>query len=808
MMRQMNATKLCFALLLALYIDAVSAQGVNPELLSTPWKAMWITGSAGSSAAGSEYAVFKFRKSFTLTEQPQAFVVHVSADNRYKLLVNGMLVSLGPARGSLFYWNFETVDIAQHLRVGENTIGALVWNEGAARPEAQVSLMTGFILQGDGTTEEVINTNKTWKVARDESYEPLPVKAAGYYVAGPGEFIRMMSFVREWERNGFDDNAWSAAQHIGQGIPKGVFTFASVAWMLVPSGLPQLEMSLQRLASVRKSSGVTVPSVFPKSKAAFTIPPNSAAEVLLDNGVLTNAYLTLLFSGGRNANISLSYAEALYIHSGEDIRGQRVPLMPKGNRNEVEGKILIGRRDSILSDGSKSQAFTSLSYRTYRYVLLRVTTQSDPLTIDDIYGTFTGYPFRQVASIQSNEPSIQKNLEVGWRTARLCAVDTYMDCPYYEQLQYFGDTRIQALVTLFNTTDDRLVKNALMQGNQSRIAEGLTLSRFPTAHTQIIPPFSLWWIGMIHDYWMYRDDEAFVRTLLPGTRQVLAFFHARQGKDGSLTGVPYWVFTDWVQGNGWKDGMAPKGKDGSSSVLDIQLLWTYKLAAEMEHAIGLKELAVEYEQRAEQLSETVKSKYWDDNRKLFADTSEKALFSQHANALAILCGLLWQDDMTSVAKTMMLDKELAPASIYFKYYLHQAYVKAGFGNDFLSWMEKWNENLKMGLTTWAEKSDVSMSRSDCHAWGSSPNIEFYRVVLGIDSDAAGFKKVRVAPHLGAIARIAGTMPHPKGNISVSYVKGKKAWQIDVELPADTDGEFVWNGVATPIKSGKNHLEFD
>ena len=71
-------------------------------------------------------------------------------------------------------------------------------------------------------------------------------------------------------------------------------------------------------------------------------------------------------------------------------------------------------------------------------------------------------------------------LEIGWRTARLCAVETYMDCPYYEQLQYIGDTRIQALVSLFNSGDDRLAKNAIDQLDQSRLPDGVTLSRYPS----------------------------------------------------------------------------------------------------------------------------------------------------------------------------------------------------------------------------------------------------------------------------------------------------------------------------------------
>src|SRR3954469_1973887 len=83
-----------------------------------PWKAVWITGpgenfniwSAIPPDELTQYEVLKFRKTFDLPSKPNSFVVHVSADNRYKLFVNGTQVSLGPARGDLMNWNYETVD--------------------------------------------------------------------------------------------------------------------------------------------------------------------------------------------------------------------------------------------------------------------------------------------------------------------------------------------------------------------------------------------------------------------------------------------------------------------------------------------------------------------------------------------------------------------------------------------------------------------------------------------------------------------------------------------------------------------------
>ncbi|RYX87213.1 hypothetical protein EON73_01830 [bacterium] len=131
----------------------------------------------------------------------------------------------------------------------------------------------------------------------------------------------------------------------------------------------------------------------------------------------------------------------------------------------------------MISNGFSSQSFNTLYWRTYRYILLKVQTKDEPLIIDDIYGTFTGYPFQPNGKIKTDNPEIQSISNIGWRTARLDAMETYMDCPYYEQLQYIGDTRTQALISYFDSDDDRLARNAISLINHSLISEGLTFSR-------------------------------------------------------------------------------------------------------------------------------------------------------------------------------------------------------------------------------------------------------------------------------------------------------------------------------------------
>jgi hypothetical protein len=750
---------------LFLAVNVANSQQVSSASLKQPWKAQWIAGP-DREGPGKDFVVLLFRKVVVLDSVRGVFPVHVSADNRYKLFVNEKLVSLGPARGDLYHWKYETVDIGPFLKKGRNIIAAHVWNFGELRPAAQISYRTGFILQGGSRAAEILNTDTTWRVSTDTSYQLLQNRVPGYYVAGPGEFVTMAKQQKGWLGTDFSDSAWKPAQVVAPGHTKRTI-YDSPAWMLVPSQIPPMQLSYERLVSLRKASGVSVPAGFPAQKVPLTIPSHTKASLLLDRAVLTNAYPTLSFSGGKGAGISLRYAEALFIPDTakwDTTKGgpPRFRIAGKGNRNEVDGKIFIGTRDSTLSDGTANQIFTTLWWRTYRYLEVRVETGEEPLVINDLYGTFTGYPFSNNAAFKTDDPLLKQVLEIGWRTARLCAWETYMDCPYYEQLQYIGDTRIQALVSLYNSGDDRLLRNALTQFDQSRIAEGITQSRWPSAIPQQIPTFSLWHIGMLYDYSMYGNDSVFVNEKLPGVRQILSWFNAFQGRDGSLVAVPYWNFTDWLNRKGWVYGMPPTGKNGESAILDMQLMWAYQLASAMEKRGGLAELGRLYQARALQLKTTVQLKYWDSKRKLYADTEGKDLFSQHTNSLAVLTGVVSGNEATGVAKRLLADTSLAPASIYFKYYLHQALTKAGLGNDYLNWLDVWKENIRMGLTTWAETSDVNGSRSDCHAWGSSPNVEFFRTVLGIDTDAPGFKKVKIQPHLGSLKEASGEIPHPLG----------------------------------------------
>jgi hypothetical protein len=777
-----------FVVTLLLAAAVAPAQSPNPRLLEDPWTAHWVR---HPEASPREFGVFHFRKAFELGAKPERFVIHASADNRYELFVNGARVLTGPARGDLNHWRFETLDIAPHLRAGPNVLAAVVWNYAGAAPMAQISFETGFVLQGDTDAEAVVNTNQSWRVFRNPAIEIIPIDPVGilaYFVSGPEEVVRGEKYPWGWEQPGYDDSAWLAAAQLPRAAPRGARD-AHSRWMLVPRGIPLMEEHPERFARVARASGAEPAGQFVEGRAPLSVPANTRASLLLDRGHLTCAYPEVVTSGGRCAKVTLTYAEALR---------KGGPRGEKGNRNEIEGKELFGFSDYFYPDGGSKRLFRPLWWRTYRYVRVDIETRDEPLVLEDVRGIFTAYPFVLRARFASDRPELEKIWEVGWRTLRLSAHEIFTDSPYYEQLQYVGDTRIESLISLYTSGDGRLMKNAIELISESRTPDGLTQSRYPSYLPQFIPPFSLIWVGMLHDLWWYRGEEEFLRAHLNGMRGVLSWFEQRLAPSGLLGRLEWWNFVDWVPA--WGSGVPPQEADGQSAILSLQFAAALREAADLEEAFGVPEHAARYRALSKKIAEAVRARAWDAGRGLLADTPARKHFSQHTNIFGILTDAIPAAEQKAVMEKVLADASLRQATFYFRFYLFRALRKAGLADRYIEQLKPWQTMLDLGLTTWAETPEPT--RSDCHAWSAHPNLDLLSTVAGIHPAAAGFGKVLIEPHLGPLTQLEAAMPHRLGEISVRYRRAGEKLEAEITLPEKLTGTFRWTGKEVPLRGGK------
>jgi hypothetical protein len=784
-------------------VSAVGAFGQSGQMAQAEkrWSAQWIT---AAGVAERDQAVLHFRKVIQLERAPSHFVVDVSADNQFILFVNSKEAGRGPSRADLAHWRYETYDLAPLLHAGRNVLAATVWHFATQAAIAQMSERTGFLLHGVGQTERLADTNATWEVEQETGITTLRPKVKGYFAAEPGERIDGAKF--DWyaaseNPSAPGDGAWKKTVTLGRGALREEQD-APNNWQLMTDPLPRMELREAPPGKVVRSGCAAASSGFPRE--GFTVTSRSQCSILIDHGELTTGYPVLAVRNGRGARIRVTYAEALVDEQGQ-----------KGNRNQIDGKQIAGVVDEFLPGGGESRReFSPLSWRTWRYLQLDVETYEEPARIEELKTWFSAYPFVETGYFHADDASLQSIWKIGWRTARLDAHDTYMDTPYWERLQYIGDTRIQALVSYAVAGDDRLARQAIEAFNNSRTADGLTQSRYPSSLLQMIPTFSLLWVGMVHDFWMYRGDAAFVRGQIPGTRTVLDWFLRRQRADGLLGKIPWWPFVDW--GADFADGVPPQDEDGGSAVMTLQFVEALRYGAALERAHGDAHIAETYEKAAARAVQEVRKLCWNEKYSLLADTPAQVHYSQHANILGVWLDVIPTSEHQAVLSKILSKSDrgftapgevpaMTAATYYFRFYLARAIEHAGMGDAYLKLLEPWREMEGLGLTTWAESPEPT--RSDSHAWSAHPNFDLLRIVAGIKPQSPGFEKITIEPYLGGLKEVKAAMPIPQGLVEVEYQKTVAGVQAKVKLPAGVTGELVWAGRLSKLDSGEHRVEW-
>lgn len=783
------------ALMTLIYLLCSPVLSAQPEDLTQVWPAQWI---APADAPWKSYAMHRFRKTIELDTIPAQLIVHSSGDNRYQLFVNGERVAYGPQRGDLNHWYYESTDIAPYLKPGKNVLAAQVLNYGSHPPDAQMSVQTGFVLAAGDQSFRFLNTGKGWKAMHDPAYSPNLVDGSqvqGYYGGGSREIVDGRKLNWGWSEVDYDDSHWPAAQRVESAFAKTCI-WAS-RWKLTPRTLPLESLTSQRFQGVRRSEGAAIPEGFPQKVVSVTIPANTKATLVFDQGVMTTAYPVLQVSGGRGANIRLEYVEAPNIGP--------VKERNKGHRGEIAGKDLIGYYDTFIADGGKGRTYEPIWWRAFRYIEMTIETQEEPLVIEDFYSRFSTYPFTTKATFrmkgipEAEQDTLTQILEVGERTIRLCAHDTYMDCPYYEESQFEGDTRVQALVSYVLFGDARLGRNAIEQFSWSLNSEGFLSARYPTNSTYYIPNYSLYWIGMLYDYMMYVGDKAFIRQKLPVARILLGYFLDRLREDGTVKRPDYHNFVDWA----FPRGEAPFDDEGYAALVDLHLLLALQWAMELESYAGDPHYCSQYKTVADQLQKAIPEHYWNNGRQLYADTPEGDKFSTHTNHLAILTGIAQEEAAEQLMRRALADTNLTQPTVYWQFYQFEALQAAGLGQEYLDNLGIWKKMLRAGVTTWPETT--LRSRSECHAWGASPNYHLYTITAGIRPVAPGFESVRVAPQLKEGQTLQCTHPHPKGPIKLGLKKENGKLSGTINLPAGTTGELITETGAVELTTGSNRL---
>ncbi|MEI6035538.1 MAG: alpha-L-rhamnosidase C-terminal domain-containing protein [Verrucomicrobiae bacterium] len=766
------------------------------------WPASWI-GPESEATGHPEFSAF--RRQFFL-ETPCSVRIHVSADERYQLFLDGSPAGCGPERGDPANWFFESYEFL--LDPGPHVIVAQVWSLGpdGPSPYAQMSVRHAFLLCAEGDMEHELSTGIAgWQHKR---LGGISLRQPAYgWEAGAKISIHAAGF--DW---GFETGAgegWQAAANLGKAVTGAVANEQPPVWQLRPALLPPMivedvpagrvrhvqEVVADDLAGVAVRASENLPeeaeawSAMLRGERTVTVPPRTMRRVIVDLEDYFCAYPVLTASGGAGASLRLQWAEALFEDIGKCL---------KGNRDEIEGKFFRGEGDRFDFDGGRGRRFGSLWWHAGRYLEVVVATGAQPLDIDALVIRQTHYPLEFLSRFECSDGRLGGILPMMIRTIEMCSHETYIDCPHFEQLMYVGDTRLEALVTYAMTCDVRLPQKAVLMFDVSRGSRGLTQSRYPSRIAQVIPPFSLWWVGMVHDCAMWSSDTAFVAARLPGVRATLHAFDQWTSGEGLLEKTPSWNFMDWVPA--WGSGIPPDADGAASGVINLLYVHILRLAAELEQMANEPELSARWLRLADRTSAACKAVFFDPARGLFADDSAHRFFSEHAQCLAVLGGAADAALRPALEDGLFRSPDLERTSIYFTHYYFEACRILGRMDKFHERMPLWFDLFKLGLRTTVESPEPS--RSDCHAWGAHPAFHYLATILGIRPGSPGFATVRIQPQLGPLAWARGSLPHPLGRIEVDVRNDAGKLAGAITLPPGLTGHLISNGSTRTLSAGR------
>jgi len=781
---------------------------------ASPWKARWVShpeAPAGNSHTEPFFAEYRLGVEL---DAPRLVRLHVSADERYRLMLNGRPLGRGPERGDPLHWHFETFDVP--LSMGTHIFTVEVWSLGEHRPYAQLSVRHGLLVMAEGEGNEAIFSTgiADWEVARVAGYGTIPVRLPGTFGATGCRFAISAAGLNA-------SRSFVKAVGVGAAVPASARMESRGQWQLTPSVLPAMHEEVRQVGSVRHVDHTDPDRTFETAVAGrdaaaateaeawqamlagespIVVPPHSARRVLIDLDDYYCLYPMVTVSGGAGSLIRVHTAEAMFSADGQT----------KHHRDRVEGLHFLGQGDDLLPDGSRAQRFSPPWYLAGRYMQIAVRTGEHPLTLHAVEITETHYPHNWETTIRTSDERIGALIPIGLRSIEMCSHETYFDCPYYEQLMYVGDTRLEALVTYAMARDDRLPRKAITLFDNSRGPDGLTSSRYPTRTTQTIPPFSFWWVAMVHDFLMWRGDMEFVRARMPGVRAVIEALRTRVDDEGLFHPFQGWNFTDWaghLSGHARTTAQpAPFYGPGPSAIHQFHAAYTLNLAAELEAALGEDTLAARHLILCRKLRSVGHRSFFDHDRSLYRELphgtpipaeSNWREFTEQTQSLALLSGAVPAGVLPRFAAALIAGEGMLPATIYFSHYLFEAYrLLADHGgiDAFYRRMELWYELPKRGFKTTFEQPEPT--RSDCHAWGAHPLFHLYATVLGVRPAAPGFARVHVQPRLGTLGPsfAAAALVHPRGTITIETSRT----ETTLKLPPGVTGELVAHGVTRPV----------
>ena len=151
-----------------------------------------------------------FRKSFHIDRDFSFAKIYISADDYYKLYINGRFVAQGPSPSYHFQYNYNEIDISEFLVCGDNLIAVHTLYQGLINRVWQSGdLRHGLICDVVVDHSVVLSSDESFKVREHSGYSEMGT--CGYETQFLERYDSRAGEV-DFEKADFDDSEWSFAE--------------------------------------------------------------------------------------------------------------------------------------------------------------------------------------------------------------------------------------------------------------------------------------------------------------------------------------------------------------------------------------------------------------------------------------------------------------------------------------------------------------------------------------------------------------------------------------------------------------------
>lgn len=720
-----------------------------------------------------------FRGSFMLKNLPKSARIALTADNFFKLWVNGRLMDeSAPDPKDADVWRKAHVkEIISALRPGKNVIAVEARNlSGAA----------GFVAKIEGSDASLLLTDKNWKVAEQDAFEG-----------------------KNWQSPDFPDLAWKPAT-VEFPLAEGPWAGGLQGWPGYDTEVPYLSYLPLKPIIVNEMSGkfeevgsLMLPGVTRTTVSQYNAKDSKPPQLNLDFGKELTGRIEIETEG--DAEVVIGTGESL----------EEAVNAPWGGAHSFKLKKGVA-------------GFTPWSAFRYATVSFKTASQAKPVVIKKLILNHKYYPVVYKGSFTCSDPLLTKVWYCGAYTSHLCMQEDIWDAPKRDRLRWMGDLHVSGAVINLAFGDTFLMEQS-MQRLRNDAQGGRPANQPPTGHVNGIPGYSCAWVCGLADFHRHLGDFDYLKKQHDSLISMMEYLRGELDERGVFANKrKAWNFVDWSPGFN-EDNALTRG------ATHFFLTKAAKEASFLLQEMGDATNARAYAKFAEDLTRAAQTYLLPAGKLTVSDRLPPGTMTfsdrRQDNAMAIYSGVATDLQTNAIYVELLTPTSTAwneVATPYYNNYVIYAMSQAGHTKDTLEIIRKhWGGMLAQGATSFWEGYDPKWDKTNfhshlqadngtgyfvslAHGWSAGPTSWLTERVLGVRPTSGGFKSVEIVPDLGDLKWAEGEIPTPQGAIHVRVESEGRDTVVTLFLPKNVlavvriPGDKVTQDGAEVAPDGSGH----